>query len=88
MIEYTYHGGIRQEGLTVQDTAGLMDLIGPGTIEVRISSDAKNLWINADGICVLRACVVSIVLENDANPGVGNGRVMPFVDPQQGLKST
>ena len=36
----------------------MIDLINPEYVEVEISEQAKILWVNVDGECVLRACRV------------------------------
>jgi len=37
----------------------MLDITAPTNLEVTVSSDAKRLWINVDGICVFRACKIA-----------------------------
>jgi hypothetical protein len=37
----------------------MQDITAPGLVQVNISADRKILWVNIDGVCVLRACRIS-----------------------------
>ena len=40
---------------TFKLTGGEMtDIISPDSVEVKISDDRSTLWVNVDGVCVLR----------------------------------
>ena len=43
-----------------------VDLTAPGHVDVSISDDGKVIWVNVNGICVLRCCQCeSITIEGD-----------------------
>jgi len=44
----------------------LVDITAPDIVQIQIRKDAKVIWVNIDGICVLRACRIKhLIVEND-----------------------
>ena len=41
------------------------DITAPEHVQIQIRSDGKVVWINVDGICVLRACRIGRLKVND-----------------------
>jgi hypothetical protein len=42
-----------------------VDLIEPEVVQIVIRDDGKVIWVNADGICMFRACRVGTILVED-----------------------
>lgn len=43
-----------------QPTHCMLDITGPdGPVEIKISHDKSVLWINVEGVCVLRICRIT-----------------------------
>jgi hypothetical protein len=40
------------------DIPDMIDITGPGVVEVTVREDGSVLWINVDGICRLRICQI------------------------------
>jgi hypothetical protein len=44
---------------TAEDLIGAqIDITRPKAVEVRLRNDGSVLWINVDGVCVLRCCQI------------------------------
>lgn len=39
-----------------EPTMGQLDITGAGDIEIKVRNDKKVIWVNIDGLCVLRVC--------------------------------
>jgi hypothetical protein len=46
------------------DTIRMLDVRTPETVEVVISGDGKKLWVNVNGLCVLRIQGTPVVLND------------------------
>lgn len=45
-------------GKTLQDVMQL-DVSGPELVQIQIRQDGKVVWVNVDGLCLLRLCMIS-----------------------------
>jgi hypothetical protein len=51
-------------------TLEMMDITAPSSVEIKIRSDGKVVWVNVNGICKLRCCRIGkliIIDERDTN---------------------
>ena len=46
----------------------MVDVTSPRFVEVETSRDGKTLWVNVDGVCLLRCCQISILRFKDTRP--------------------
>jgi hypothetical protein len=46
----------------------LVDITAPKHVEVRVSHNGKTVWVNVNGICLLRACRISHLAVHDDRP--------------------
>lgn len=44
----------------------MQDITGARAVEVSVRDDGKVLWVNVDGLCVLRVCRIDYIEVNDA----------------------
>lgn len=50
-------------------SGNMIDITAPEIVEVSIRPDGKVLWINVNGICVLRACNIgTLIAETPLHP--------------------
>lgn len=43
----------------------MIDITAPEVVEILIKHDSKVIWINIDGVCMLRACRIKYLEIND-----------------------
>ena len=43
----------------------LLDITGAKEVEVMVKEDGKVLWVNADGLCLLRICRIGRITVED-----------------------
>jgi hypothetical protein len=44
----------------------MLDVTGPQLVEIQIRSDGKVIWVNIDGVCLLRCCRIESLRIDDA----------------------
>lgn len=52
----------------------MMDITAPKGVQVQIREDGKVLWVNVDGMCVLRCCQIEVLdVEDNRDTGMCGG---------------
>lgn len=41
----------------------LLDITGAKIVQVDIRKDRKTLWVNVDGVCILRVCQIEEIID-------------------------
>ena len=47
------------------DPEKALDVTGPVAVEVTIRNDKKVIWVNIDGVCMLRVCRIESLTINE-----------------------
>lgn len=43
----------------------LMDITAPKAVQIQVRADGKVIWVNVDGLCVLRCCQIEVLEVED-----------------------
>jgi len=49
---------LKDEQISIVYNGKMTDITAPEAVEIQIREDGKTIWVNVDGMCILRCCKI------------------------------